>query len=229
MIDWSVAIESYLELRSIAPKEEEELRSTRVDWSVAIVSHASHAPWAGAKCSYGRPRARLKGILIEFEAEPSLQNRTLAGSCARWRGGGARLLLLLLLAVASHRRRRRYGAYYMGNILGEEELDCYCCWRWHRTVVAGGTARTTWATFLGEEELDCYCCCWRRLGEVEVNQALLFQEHGRAGIDIILKICGTFPQSFQNFGPFFFLRFYLSLRLPVARQVLPGGSALHHL
>ena len=42
MIDWSVAIESYLELRSIAPKEEEELRSTRVDWSVAIVSHASH-------------------------------------------------------------------------------------------------------------------------------------------------------------------------------------------
>ena len=55
-----------------------------------------------------------EGILIEFEAEPSLQNRTLAGSCARWRGGGARLLLLL--AVASHRRRRRYGAYYMGNI-----------------------------------------------------------------------------------------------------------------
>ena len=43
MIDWSVAIESYLELRSIAPEEEEEeLRSTRVDWSVAIVSHASH-------------------------------------------------------------------------------------------------------------------------------------------------------------------------------------------
>ena len=118
MIDWSVAIESYLELRSIAPEEEEEeeLRSTRVDWSVAIVSHASHAPWAGAKCSYGRPRARLEGILIEFEAEPSLQNRTLAGSCARRKGGGARLLLLLLLAVASHRRRRRYGAYYMGNV-----------------------------------------------------------------------------------------------------------------
>ena len=76
MIDWSVAIESYLEPR-------------RVDWNVAIVSHASHAPGAGAKCSYGRHRVRLEGILIEFEAEPSLQNRTLAGSCTHWRGGGS--------------------------------------------------------------------------------------------------------------------------------------------
>ena len=76
MIDWSVAIESHLEPR-------------RVDWNVAIVSHASHAPGAGAKCSYGRHRVRLEGILIEFEAELSLQNRTLAGSCAHWRGGGS--------------------------------------------------------------------------------------------------------------------------------------------
>jgi len=85
-------------------------------------------------------------------------------------------LLLLLLAVASHCRRRRYGAYYVGDIFGayymgniepaesdpsrvvyplegRRKLDCFdcycCCWRWHRTVVAGGTARTTWATFFG--------------------------------------------------------------------------------
>ena len=33
---------------------------------------------------------------------------------------------------------------------GRRKLDCCCCcWRWHRTVVAGGTARTTWATFFG--------------------------------------------------------------------------------
>jgi len=31
---------------------------------------------------------------------------------------------------------------------GRRKLNCCCCcWRWHRTVVAGGTARTTWATF----------------------------------------------------------------------------------
>ena len=123
MIDWSVAIESYLELRSIAPaEEEEELRSTRVYWSVAIVSHASHAHlgrrkmqlWSSS-CTTRRNLDRVRSGAEPAESDPSrvvcpLEGRRSSTATAAAGGG---------IAPSSPAVRRV--------LHGQRFFDCYCC------------------------------------------------------------------------------------------------------